>query len=513
VTPRRILILEGVTKASDLVRQMSPEQSLDVRTVSTAEDGIRKFQEFRPEIVLAEADLPTGEGLAFVKRLKAEADAQGAIILGFGKFAGQDDRRRALEAGCVECVGAPASAESIRAAMQKYFQGSGSESGSEALELAQDPDLRELQAEFVADTLAEVERFIGEFESGFDDTSVRRAAHRWAGSGGSVGYPEVTRIARELETWVQGNGREPRTRELLDELQRTLVAARGEGSKNNDASSGLREEVTLSALTRTLAGKRFALVGFPQQEAVQIAQAIERYQAFSRKLADDTPPDADATRPFDALIVKAVDSSVTARQRNRPVVFIGPPNTLMELKGARECSAELLAAPWAERDLALGLYRAVQGPVHAGQSENTNSGKRRVLVVDDDSTIRELVKKTLQRAGLDCRAVADGNQALAIAQSWNPDVALVDVEMPGKNGFDVLSSLRSDLLTFDIPVILLTACQRQSEVIQGLQLGANDYIIKPFNAAALLARVRKLLRTHVRTIWLGTPGSGGAVYT
>ena len=68
---------------------------------------------------------------------------------------------------------------------------------------------------------------------------------------------------------------------------------------------------------------------------------------------------------------------------------------------------------------------------------------------------------------------ADGDQALEIVRSWNPELAIVDVEMPGKNGFDVLSALRGDPLTFDIPVILLTACQHDKEVIRARELGAN----------------------------------------
>lgn len=115
------------------------------------------------------------------------------------------------------------------------------------------------------------------------------------------------------------------------------------------------------------------------------------------------------------------------------------------------------------------------------------------LVADDDRDIRDLVEAKLSNSGFAVLAVSDGRKALAVARSELPDIAVLDVSMPGMSGLDVLSALLDDPLTATIPVILLTAKSQEFDVQSGIAIGAADYIVKPFSPRDLVARVHAVL--------------------
>src|SRR5437763_15256317 len=115
----------------------------------------------------------------------------------------------------------------------------------------------------------------------------------------------------------------------------------------------------------------------------------------------------------------------------------------------------------------------------------------RVLVVDDDDDIRTLVAELLQRAGLDVDQASDGRAGLRAFHQSPPDLVVLDVSMPGLDGWQTLERIR-DLS--DVPVIMLTARGAELERVRGLQAGADDYLVKPFGRQELVARVQALLR-------------------
>ncbi|NYD99611.1 DNA-binding response OmpR family regulator [Kineosphaera limosa] len=117
----------------------------------------------------------------------------------------------------------------------------------------------------------------------------------------------------------------------------------------------------------------------------------------------------------------------------------------------------------------------------------------RVVVADDDADIRELVTFKLQQAGYEIDAVADGAQAWASISEAPPRLAVLDVMMPGLSGLDVLRKVREDERTKTVPVILLTARSRDSDVDSGFATGATDYVIKPFSPRELVHRVSSVL--------------------
>jgi DNA-binding response OmpR family regulator len=118
---------------------------------------------------------------------------------------------------------------------------------------------------------------------------------------------------------------------------------------------------------------------------------------------------------------------------------------------------------------------------------------RVVLIAEDDSDIRELVTRKLSGAGYRAIAVSDGTAALAAIREHLPDIALLDVMMPGASGLEILMELRADQATAAIPVILLSARSQEFDVETGIASGAADYIVKPFSPRELVDRVGAVL--------------------
>ncbi len=117
----------------------------------------------------------------------------------------------------------------------------------------------------------------------------------------------------------------------------------------------------------------------------------------------------------------------------------------------------------------------------------------RIVVADDDIDIRELVEFKLSTMGHEIVAVGDGGAALEACRAHKPDLAVLDVMMPGVSGLDAIRMIRSDPDLLDLPVILLTARAQESDVETGFDSGADDYITKPFSPRELASRVEALL--------------------
>jgi len=120
--------------------------------------------------------------------------------------------------------------------------------------------------------------------------------------------------------------------------------------------------------------------------------------------------------------------------------------------------------------------------------------KGRILVIDDEKDLIELVRYNLEKEGFLVRAAKDGESGLSAANKELPDLIVVDLMLPGVDGLDVCRSLRSDKRTAHIPIIMLTAKSAESDRILGLELGADDYVTKPFSPRELVARVKAILR-------------------
>lgn len=120
--------------------------------------------------------------------------------------------------------------------------------------------------------------------------------------------------------------------------------------------------------------------------------------------------------------------------------------------------------------------------------------KTTVLVIDDEKDLLELVRYNLEKEHFDVIVAADSKKGLEIAQRHQPDLLVLDLMMPGIGGLDICRTLRSDSGTANIPILMLTAKAAEADRVIGLEMGADDYLTKPFSPRELVARVRAILR-------------------
>lgn len=118
--------------------------------------------------------------------------------------------------------------------------------------------------------------------------------------------------------------------------------------------------------------------------------------------------------------------------------------------------------------------------------------KKLVLVADDDPLLRSILEHKLARAGYEVAVAEDGRAALEAAQQLSPSVIVLDAMMPVLDGFEVLRRLKADEKLRDLVVVMLTALRRQDDIVGALNLGAADYLAKPFNPDELVARLARL---------------------
>ena len=126
----------------------------------------------------------------------------------------------------------------------------------------------------------------------------------------------------------------------------------------------------------------------------------------------------------------------------------------------------------------------------------------KILIVDDEAGVRELLKDALKLAGFETQAASDGMSALTLLRSYSPDIMIIDINMPLMDGFELVERLRKT--GNEVPVLMLSARADRVDVTRGLTLGADDYVVKPFGLEELVLRLKAILR---RSHLSGTPSS------
>ncbi len=125
--------------------------------------------------------------------------------------------------------------------------------------------------------------------------------------------------------------------------------------------------------------------------------------------------------------------------------------------------------------------------------------KETILIVDDEEDILELIKYNLKNEGYHILTATTGEQAIKIANQSHPDLMVLDLMLPGIDGLDVTKYLKGNESTQEMPIVMLTAKGEEADVVTGLELGANDYISKPFSPKVLVARIRAILRRRKKS--------------
>ena len=120
--------------------------------------------------------------------------------------------------------------------------------------------------------------------------------------------------------------------------------------------------------------------------------------------------------------------------------------------------------------------------------------KEHILIIEDETDIQELIQFNLKKEGYQVTSTLTGEEGISKLKVSHPDLVLLDLMLPGIDGFEVCRRLKSDTETRKVPIIILTAKGEESDIVSGLELGADDYITKPFKPRVLIARIRSVLR-------------------
>ena len=142
------------------------------------------------------------------------------------------------------------------------------------------------------------------------------------------------------------------------------------------------------------------------------------------------------------------------------------------------------------------------------QRTETTTMATNVLIVDDEKDLVDLVRYHLEKEGFQCLQASDGLTALRLAQEQRPDLLVLDLMLPGLDGLEICRQLRRDPMTASLPIIMLTAKAAEVDRVVGLEVGADDYIVKPFSPRELVARVKAVLRRMQASSALPTRQAG-----
>ncbi|HMF76113.1 MAG TPA: response regulator [Bryobacteraceae bacterium] len=249
-----------------------------------------------------------------------------------------------------------------------------------------------------------------------------------------------------------------------------------------------------------LAGKRIAIIGYSPEEAAPFQKILDGADAFCRVLS---PQDADGTglRAFDVAILRLDESEVSPLLDDKeathrvPFLLVGSSGAIQKnLAAARDKSTDfLLKDAWSPDELMLRALKLLSTNSQPKKSGAQANGKQTVVIADDDSSITTLLNMTLKKAGFDIHIARDGGEAVEVAKKVRPDLMIIDINMPYRDGFEVLTILRQNPDTAFTKVLMLTASEQEVDVLRGFGLGADDYVIKPFNPMEISARVKSLL--------------------
>lgn len=356
-------------------------------------------------------------------------------------------------------------------------------------------ELREFYLASLGPQIEALEAALASLDSGSREAgdSIGRVAHQLKGSGSSYGFPEITARAEDVRN-ASGRGLSRTTRSLID-LLKELSADAGGGSQTILV-------IDDDPVIQVLLQKALEVPGRDVSVASTMAEGRELLSADTDLLVLDLfLPDGDGRQ----LLTDIRRDPVTAN--TMVIVLSGADGGLAKAECLALGADAFLPKPFdpiSLRPLVESLLQAeatadrhgvtAAVPVRDEPTEHTDpAGPQSILLAEDDDLVAALIVDRLRRDGFELVHCTDGESALAEARDNPPDLAILDVKMPRMDGFELLSHFRETPSLAETPVIVLTAMGSEHDVVRGFDLGADDYVLKPFSPTELAARVQRLV--------------------
>jgi two-component system cell cycle response regulator DivK len=507
-----ILVVDDAPVNLRLAAAVLRSEGYRVHLASSAEQALMMLNTTRADLMLVDIRLPGMDGVELTRRVRQESRTRDMIVVALTAAVTQEDQQRAFEAGCDGYLTKPIDTRTLGQRVRGFLDGQApppaAETGSvgspgmpEGLSLA-GPEMESLRRGFLTDAMREVRRILEFLNSNLDAAASSRLFHQWVGAAGALGYMEIAQESRKAEMLLAAPGwTRADVREVLTNLAILLAAP-------SEAADTPIPESIVQQLTR----KRIALVGFADHDADKICGAFERVRAMPYLFAADEPA-SDGVQNCTVVLVHVRPETMSSQWLQpdfpssavQPWVLVGGREDLLALDPKVQSRAvEYLIDGWQPEEAIMRLSFAVSraeaakqaasGPApafNAASARRPVTGNPEIVIADDDVHVLAVVRGALQNAGMDCRPASNGPEALRLVRDMVPHAAVLDVNMPGMDGYEVLAAIRKENLP--VRVVILTARQHETDVLRGFDLGADDYVVKPFNPLELIARLKRLL--------------------
>ncbi|PWU07561.1 MAG: hypothetical protein C5B51_09800 [Terriglobia bacterium] len=509
-----ILVVDDVAVNLKLTDLLLRREGFRVHTSQDAEQALALLRGFQPDLMLVDIELPGMDGLTLTRRIKQDPATQDIVVVALSAHAAAGDNAKALKAGCDGYITKPVDSATLVSCVRDQLRRHAARHAAPApspvppkppVPAAQESeeDLETLQRRFLEEGVLQSQQMLESLSQNFDGAKTARICHQWVGAAGILGYLPISECARKVEEALSEPAPDTwRIRELLSDLVLSF----------HEPGKIKRPEIP-QPVSEALNGKPIALAGFPADEAEGICAALEAAGARPRVFRTIDAPESPSVKDCNALMLAVSPETLQTPWLSAdrvfnwelPVILAGKREHIMALDAAfQSLACEFLIDGWQPEEALMRLSFALRRNPQTARSARSAAavrtsseyrpvtGRPQVLIADDDATVRSLVRLTLQDYGIDCHVASNGTEALQMIREHEPHAALVDVNMPGLDGYLVLAAVRDE----NIPVrmILLTARRHENDISRGFTLGADDYIVKPFNSVELIARLKRLLR-------------------
>lgn len=503
-----ILVVDDAPINLRLMRLLLTHEGYDVRTAGCAEDAVEMLSNYKPDLILADIQLPGMSGLEMARKVKENPRTSAIRVVALTACNMNEDREDALRAGCEDYITKPIDTSALAAKVRDLLARPQPKPTSriqtvptgEVLSLT-GPEVESLRRRFLSEGVERSHQLFNSLGSSFDSAATAGQLHKWAGSAALLGHPEIGAMARRGEELLRREVMDlVALREVLIELYVTFAELRD--------SSALPFPETLVEETK---GKRVALIGFASEPANAMCEMVERMKALPLLFDARDASAYEAIHNCELAVFHVRKETLASpwlqtggeAPTAKKLVFMGDltdlvaiapevrmraADVLMDRGDPEEIQMRLAFAVADRRTAAPPPAPAPSAPAGRGR---TAIASPNVVLADDDNIILALTSSALQNHGMSCHKADNGLDALKLIRAQQPHVAVLDVNMPGMSGFEVLAAVRAEKIP--CRVILLTALQQEDEILRGFRLGADDYLTKPFSPFELVARLKRFL--------------------
>jgi two-component system cell cycle response regulator DivK len=499
-----ILIVDDAPVNLKLADILLRKEGYQVHAVPDAEEALRVLRNFLPNVMLVDIQLPGIDGLELTRRVKDDPRTHDMTVIALTACAMKGDEERAMAAGCDGYITKPIDTQTLGRRIREYVARHTNPSPAPEAPVLPTPslpggltlsdlELESIRRRFLEEGSLQSRQLLMDLNAQFDLAKANSLVHRWIGAGGSLGYTDITAHGHILE----GQLAQPKldTKAIRETLSEIVLAF---SDPREAALDPLPDSVTLA-----VADKRIAMVGFAADEAERLCAVFELLRGRPRLFEADEPPDSDSIRLCQAVMIHVRPETLNAgwldptcgKVGPGALVFVGSRDVIMGLHPNVQARAhEFLIDGWQPEEalmrLAFALSRGA-GRERDKAIAGSSAERARVLIADDDVAVCAVLQKSLRDNDVDCLAVCTGEEALRLIENYRPTAVVLDVNMPAMNGFEVLTAIRK--FDFPVRVVMLTARRQEHDIIEGFNLGADDYMVKPFSPAELMVRLKRLL--------------------